>query len=112
MECIFRCHAELSHPRHAPEGNKQIPGHVELARVLLEHGADVNAQDDEKHTMLDWASNGNGAYVKAQCTSRKRRRGYLSSGVRRRCDRLNIENRTTLRLASGTWTSGSLSRVV
>ena len=56
MECIYRCHAELSHPRHVPEGHEQIPGHVELAWVLLEHGADVNAQDDEKHTMLDWAS--------------------------------------------------------
>jgi hypothetical protein len=26
----------------------KFQGHVELARVLLEHGADVNAQDNEK----------------------------------------------------------------
>jgi hypothetical protein len=31
---------------------RKFQGYVELARVLLEHGADVNAQDDEKHTML------------------------------------------------------------
>jgi Ankyrin repeats (many copies) len=29
-------------------------GHVELARVLLEHSADVNAQDNEKHTTSEW----------------------------------------------------------
>ncbi len=28
----------------------KFQGHVELARVLLEHGADVNAQDNEKYT--------------------------------------------------------------
>ena len=28
--------------------------HVELARVLLENSADVNAQDNEKYTTSEW----------------------------------------------------------
>jgi hypothetical protein len=69
---------------------------MELARVLLEHGADVNAQDKKKSIRCCIRHrNENGADVQAQCTSRKRRRGCLASGARR------IKNRTPLRLASG-----------
>lgn len=59
----------------------KFQGHVELARVLLEHGADVNAQDNENNTMLYWES---------ESEWRKRRRGCLASG---QCERLEIKNR-------------------
>ena len=55
MEYIYRCHPKRSHLHHALEGAEQVPGHVELARVLLEHGADVNAQDNKRHMILYWA---------------------------------------------------------
>jgi ankyrin repeat protein len=34
-------------------------GNLEVARLLLEHGAEVNARDEEGLTPLDWA----GTYV-------------------------------------------------
>lgn len=42
-----------SHLRRAPEGPEQFPHVLEPALVVLEHGADVNARDDnDKCTQL------------------------------------------------------------
>jgi hypothetical protein len=65
----------------------KFQGHVELARVLLEHGADVNAQDNENNTTLYW---------EREREWRKRRRGCLASGARRRCERLEIKMLTPI----------------
>src|SRR6266849_5134388 len=71
MECVYRRHPGLSYPCHVQEGSKQVPGHLELARVLLEHSADVNAQDDEKHTTSGWE------WEWHRCESRKDNRTRL-----------------------------------
>ena len=48
VKCVYR-HILCFHIQAMVQKDpSRFQGHVELARVLLEHGADVNAQDSEK----------------------------------------------------------------